>query len=78
MAEDGRKLRRHLEIEFEEKRNSQLCWDDLALFRYPADYALGIHMMCPDDVVEIDTLEELASIDGGYSALIESDESKLR
>ena len=77
-AEDGRKLRRHLEIEFEEKRNSQLCWDDLALFRYPADYALGIRMMCPDDVVEIDTLEELASIDGGYSALIESDESKLR
>lgn len=41
-----------------------------------ADYALGIRMMCPDDVAEIDTLEELASIDGGCSALIESDKSK--
>ncbi len=71
-AEDGRKLRRHLEIEFEEKGNRQLDWDELALFRYFADYALGIRVMCPDDVVKIDTLEDLASIAGGYSALVES------
>lgn len=74
-AEDGRKLHRHWEIEFEEKRNRQIYWDDLALFCFPADYTLGIRMMCPDDVVEIDTLEELAAIDTGYSALVGSDGS---
>lgn len=70
-AEDGRKLRHHLEIEFGEKRNDQIYWDDLALFCYPEDYELGVRGMCPDDVVEIDTLEELAAIDGGYSGLEE-------
>ena len=74
-AEDGRKLRRHLEIEFEEKRNRQIYWDDLALFSFSSDYTLGIRVMCPDDVVEIDTLEELAAIDAGYSALVGSDGS---
>lgn len=74
-AEDGRKLRRHLEIEFEEKRNRQIYWDDLVLFCFPSDYILGVRVMCPDDVVEIDTLEELAAIDAGYSALVGSDGS---
>ena len=31
-AEDGRKLKRHLEIEFEKKKNRQIYWDDVALF----------------------------------------------
>ena len=30
--EDGRRLRWHLEIEFEEKQNRQIYWDDIALF----------------------------------------------
>lgn len=70
-AEDGRKLRRHLEVEFEEKQNRQIYWDDLALFCYPDSYSLGIRVMCPDDVIEIDSLEELAAIDRGYSSLLE-------
>ena len=31
-AEDGKKLKRHLEIEFEEKQNHQIYWDDVAMF----------------------------------------------
>ena len=34
-AEDGKKLKRHLEIEFEEKMNRQIYWDDVAMFCYP-------------------------------------------
>lgn len=58
-AEDGERLRRHLEIEFEEKKNTQIYWDDIALFCYPEQYRLGIYEMEKGDVVEIDSLEEL-------------------
>lgn len=31
-TEDGRKLKNHLEIEFEEKQNRQVYWDDVVFF----------------------------------------------
>ena len=64
--EDGKKLRRHLEIEFEEKKNRQIYWDDIALFCYPEEYQLGIQAMQHSDVLEIDSLEELATVDPSY------------
>jgi len=65
-AADGRRLRRHLEIEFEEKRNRDIYWDDVALFRYPDEYRLGVSPMEPGDIVEVDTLAELAALDPSY------------
>ncbi len=69
-AEDAGKLRRHLEIEFAEKQHTQLYWDELALLCYPEEYRLGIRRMCPDDMVEISALEELAALDPGYAGLL--------
>lgn len=69
--EDGKKLRRHLEIEFEEKKNTQIYWDDVALFCYPQDYCLGIRRMERGDVMEIDDLTELAGIDKSYRRYLE-------
>ena len=43
--EDGKKLKRHLETEFEEKQNRQIYWDDVAMFCYPEQYQLGIRQM---------------------------------
>lgn len=68
-AEDGRRLKRHLEIEFEEKKNDQIYWDDVALFCYPEEYELGIREMKYGDVVEIDSVEELAEIDESYRTI---------
>lgn len=65
-AEDGERLRKHLEIEFEKKKNFQLYWDDIALFCYPEQYQLGIYAMDEGDVVEIDDIEELARMDKSY------------
>lgn len=65
-AEDGRRLRRHLEIEFEEKQNRQIYWDDVPMFCYPEEYRLGVRPMRREDVIEIDSLEELAAIDASY------------
>ena len=31
-ANDGRKLKHHLEVEFEEKKNRQIYWDDVVMF----------------------------------------------
>lgn len=64
--EDGQKLKRHLEIEFREKGNKQIYWDDIAMFCYPEEYKLGIKKMQFGDIVEIDSLNELAELDKKY------------
>ncbi len=65
-AEDGRKLKHHLETEFAVKKNDQIYWDDVAMFCYPNEYRLGIREMTPGDVVEIDSFEELTEMDPTY------------
>lgn len=66
-AEDGKKLKKHLEIEFEEKKNHQIYWDDVAMFCHKDEYELGIRQMQVGDVVEIDNISELAEIDASYA-----------
>ena len=65
-AEDGKKLKKHLEIEFEEKENRQIYWDDVAMFHHFDDYRLGVRKMKKEDIIEIDSLSELAEIDENY------------
>ena len=69
-AEDGSRLRQHLELEFEEKKNRQIYWDDVAMFCYPEEYRLGIHPMQKGDIIEIDSLEELTAVDPSYGAFL--------
>ena len=64
-AEDGRKLKKYLEYEFE-RGNRQIYWDDVPMFCHFGDFRLGIREMQSVDVVEIDSLEELAAIDPTY------------
>ena len=70
-AEDGKKLKRHLEIEFEQKKNRQIYWDDVAMFCYPEEYQLGIRPMNKDDIIEVDNLSELIALDGSYKKYME-------
>lgn len=65
-AQDGRRLRRHLEIEFEQKRNRDIYWDDVALFCHPDEYRLGVFPMEAGDIAEVDSLNELAALDPSY------------
>lgn len=57
--EDGLRLKHHLEMEFEEKKNRQIYWDDVAMFCYPREYELGIRKISDGDIVEVDSLQEL-------------------
>lgn len=72
-TEDGRKLKNHLEIEFEEKQNRQVYWDDVVFFCYPNDYKLGIWKMDKGDVIELDNISELAALDKTYKRYSLSD-----
>lgn len=65
-AEDGRKLKYFLEVEFEEKQNRQIYWDDVAMFCHPNDFELGIRPMQANDIAEIDNLMELIALDANY------------
>lgn len=65
-AEDGKQLKEHLEYEFETKCNRQIYWDDVAMFCYPKSYELGVYKMQSNDVIEVDSLEELVAIDDHY------------
>ncbi len=65
-AEDGKKLRQHVEFIFENQKLLHLYWDDVALFCYPEKYDLGVFPMNSGDIQEIDCLTELAAIDPSY------------
>lgn len=70
-AEDGKKLKKHLEEEFEEKENRQIYWDDVAMFCHPDDFKLGIRPMNASDIIEVDNLSELIALDASYKKYVE-------
>lgn len=69
--EDGKKLKHHLEVEFDQKQNRQIYWDDLVMFCYPEEYKLGVYPMNKDDIIEVDNLHELIALDASYQKYAE-------
>lgn len=68
--EDGIKLRKHLEVEFEKKQNRQIYWDDIAMFCYPKEYQIGVWEMRKGDIIEIDDFAELVKVDNSYKKYV--------
>lgn len=73
-AEDGEKLKRHLEFEFE-SGNRQIYWDDVAMFCHFKEYSLGIREMKASDIIEIDSLDELVAIDHSYHNFLQQQDT---
>lgn len=69
--DDGRKLKRLLELEFLEKRNRQIYWDDVPMFCHFQEFQLQVYPMHPEDVIEIDSFAELAALDAAYTERME-------
>ena len=65
-SDDGKRLKKHLETEFEINKNRQIYWDDVAMFVYHDQYDLGVFPMNKDDIKEIDDYEELIQLDPSY------------
>ena len=70
-AEDGKKLKKHLEIEFEIKMNRQIYRDDIPMFCHFEEYELGIWPMNRTDIIEIDNMAELIAVDNSYEKYLE-------
>lgn len=64
--EDGKKLKKYLELEFEINKDYQIYWDDVAMFKHFDDFDLTVYEMKKDDIIEIDNIEELIEIDSSY------------
>lgn len=76
-AEDGERLQMLLEKEFE-SGNRQIYWDDVAMFCYPEQFELGIREMQRGDIVEIDSIEELAALDPTYRCYLKNADNTVR
>ena len=68
--EDGQRLKEDLEYEFVHNKNKDIYWDDIAMFCHPNNYKLGIRKINNNDLIEIDSLEELAAVDNSYSSYL--------
>lgn len=66
-SEDAKKLKKYIEVEFEEKKNRQIYWDDVAMFCYPAEFQLKVYPMEKDDIIEVDSFAELKQLDETYT-----------
>ena len=65
-SNDGQKLRIYLEKEYTCNHNTDIYWDDIALFLYPNDFNLGIVKMNYEDIIEVDSVKELVFLDSSY------------
>ena len=69
--EDGKKLSKHIEEAFNMPGGKDLFWEQVPLDIFKDEYKVRI-IECEDkDIVEIDTLEELANLDSKYKNTLE-------
>lgn len=64
--EDAAMLQLQVKQEFEQDQHLDLYWDDLPMFKYFSQYQLFGHKINPAALKEIDSIQELATIDPSY------------
>lgn len=64
--EDGERLAGHVEELYKKDWGKQLYWDEVALKYYIGDYRIRIRECTFEDILEIDTLKELQTLDKSY------------
>lgn len=64
--EDGERLSELVRAQIEDIKDWNVYWDELALFKYKEQFDLGIREIGENDIIEIDTFEELVEMDPSY------------
>lgn len=67
-SSDSAKLARLVEDEFK-AQNRDIYWDDVAMFKYLDQFNLTVHTVGPNDIIEIDSLDELKALDPSYKSV---------
>lgn len=65
--EDGKKLKRHIYNIYNAENGKQKYWDQVALEEYLDFYEVEVRECTFNDIIEIDTFEELKMLDNSYS-----------
>ncbi len=68
--EDGRKLKKYIELEYEQKMNRHIHWDYVPFEVHKDQFDLYIRKTLPEQRVELDSVEEIARIDPAYKRLL--------
>lgn len=63
---DGERIAGLVRRQFEEIKDLNVYWDELALSRAAVDFDLGVREIELGDIVEVDTFDELVSLDDSY------------
>ena len=74
--EDGRKLAKWLEYEFEVKQNKDVFWDHIPLFLHADDFEIYVSPTENKSHVELDSVEEIAALDPSYEKYVRRVESE--
>ena len=64
--EDGARLAKCAKEFYADEKNRQRFWDEVALQDYISEFHVKVRECAPTDVIEIDTVEDLNSVDKGY------------
>lgn len=63
---DGKMLKELVELEFEKNHNTDIYWDDVVMFCHPDKFKLAVYEMQKNDIIEIDSIDELKAVDKSY------------
>ena len=65
--EDGKKLSKHIKEAFDMPGGKELYWEQVPLVKFKDEYKVEIRECKQEDIVEIDTFNELKQIDKSYN-----------
>lgn len=65
-GEQGAKLSKHIKMVFDSPGGKERYWDQVPLEYYLKEYSVGVRECTFDDIIEIDTFNELKKLDKTY------------
>ncbi|MBR2715603.1 MAG: NTP transferase domain-containing protein [Ruminococcus sp.] len=69
-SSDAKQLKEDIKNEYITHKQTDIFWDDVAMFCYPEKYQLKIKPVSNDAIREFDTINELASFDKSYMEVL--------
>ncbi len=69
---DGQQLECDLDHVLAKPQGTQRYWDEIAVTCFPQHYVIHVHPCSANDVIEVDTIEELCALEPSYASYLEA------